>query len=145
MREPILDLYQKLYATDLCWANLEDMAQRLSTLVDRSRPWTAKFLDSLIHGYKGYEDYHSESLALALSLLKAQLENGAQAMIVSRSAVISYVSLPPGTIIQGNVVRCPCGVYFVPAWASQKYHTKNCKRKAYYERRKLSSSNKSVL
>jgi len=139
MKEAILPLYRRLFATDkVSFANLEIMAERLSGLVERPKPWTAKFLDSLLHEYKGYQNYHNESLALALGLLSHELDGGGtQAMIVSRSIVISHIPLPPGTVIQGEVKQCTCGLWFVPKWHSQRYHDKKCKSKARYLRRLL--------
>lgn len=138
MKEAILPLYRQLFATDqVSFANLEIMAERLSQLANRQRPWTAKFLDSLIHEYRGFEDYHSEPLALALQILNHELNNGTVAMVVSTSAVISHIPLPPGTVIQGEVKQCTCGLWFVPKWHSQKYHDKKCKSKARYLRRLL--------
>lgn len=138
MKNTILVVYKRLFDTgEIKWSNLELMASRLSELANRNRPWTAKFLHSLLKEHEGFKDYHNEALALSLQLLAHELDGGgATAMIISRSIVVVSTPLPPGTIIQGEVRRCQCGLWFVPRWHSQKYHDKRCKSKARYLRRK---------
>jgi hypothetical protein len=47
-------LYKRLYADDITMANLTDLAGRLSRLAGKSRPWTGKYLHSLLRGYSGF-------------------------------------------------------------------------------------------
>lgn len=135
MKQQLEVLYERMFGPGkYTFENLEILAERLSFLSGRTRPWTAKFLDSILYEYKGYKEYKSDSLSMAIQLLLSSLDGQVQAMVVSDSAIISTTPLPPGTVIQGNLLKCTCGLHFVPKWGSQKYHSKACKRA--HERRK---------
>ena len=50
----LIDLYRELYGSTITIANLNELASDLSQIVKRARPWTGKFLHSLIKGYPGF-------------------------------------------------------------------------------------------
>lgn len=47
-----------------------------------------------------------------------------------------YVNYVGGSMVLADSVLCWCGIWFVPRSGNQKYHTTQCRRKAYRERRK---------
>lgn len=135
LKDKVLALYHKHYGPDIHLDRLEFLAGQLSRIMQRDRPWTAKFLHSIIHAHNGYQDYSNPQLDMALDILAHELDGGKATLVIS-SGVFSHIPLPPGTIIQGDVIKCSCGVHFVPRWASQKYHSKRCRRDMEYRRRR---------
>ncbi|HXV44790.1 MAG TPA: hypothetical protein VEC96_17135 [Anaerolineae bacterium] len=128
-RELLLDVYQDAYGPKITLANLGELAGDLSRIVGRSRPWTGKFLHSLIKQYAGFST--NSQLIKALNILAAQRDglNEVQARAQEINGVLAVNELPPGTVILGVARRCAapgCPVRFVPTHPRQKYHSKGC-------------------
>jgi hypothetical protein len=128
-RELLLDIYQDVYGPKVTLANLNELAADLSQIAGRSRPWTGKFLHSLIKQYAGFST--NSKLIKALNILAAQLDglNEVQARAREMSGLLAVNDLPPGTVILGVAQRCAapgCPVRFVPTHPRQKYHSKAC-------------------
>lgn len=128
----LIDLYQGIYGPSISIANLDELAKDLSRAVGRTRPWTGKFLHSLIKGYSGFRV--TKQLITALNIL-ANRRNGidevqAQA---TENQVLTVYPLPENTVILGKAQRCStpgCDVLFVPVHPRQKYHSKKCAKEA---------------
>lgn len=128
-RELLLDVYQDLYGPQITLANLNELAGDLSRVIGRSRPWTGKFLHSIIKQYAGFST--NASLTKALTILAARLDglNEIQAQAQEMKGLLAINELPPGTVILGLARRCAspgCPVRFVPTHPRQKYHSKAC-------------------
>ncbi len=128
-RELLLHVYQDIYGPKVTLANLNELAADLSRIAGRSRPWTGKFLHSLIKQYAGFST--NSKLIKALNILAAQLDglNEVQARAQEMSGLLAVNDLPPGTVILGVAQRCAapgCPVRFVPTHPRQKYHSKAC-------------------
>lgn len=128
----LLDIYEQLYGPKITMANLDELAADLSQIAGRSRPWTGKFLHSLIKGYPGFKA--NGPLGKALDVLAGRLTGLDE--IQSRAAeaqVLAVNDLPPGTLVLGQAQRCAapgCQIIFVPTHPRQKYHSKSCARLA---------------
>jgi hypothetical protein len=129
-KQILLDVYQELYGPKITLANLSELAQDLSRIVGRSRPWTGKFLHSIIKEYAGFSST-THHLTKALNILAAQLDGASetQARAQEIHGLLAINELPVGTIILGQARRCArpgCTVHFVPTHPRQKYHSKEC-------------------
>ena len=129
MRKLLLDVYQHLYGPKITLANLRELAQDLSQIARRERPWTGKFLHSIIKEYAGFST--NDQLSRALNILAARLDgvNEVQARAQEANGLLAINDLPPGTVILGQARRCAlpgCMVLFVPTHPRQKYHSKQC-------------------
>ncbi len=128
-RELLLDVYQDLYGPQITLANLSELAGDLSRIVGRNRPWTGKFLHSIIKQYAGFSI--NARLTKALTILAARLDgmNEIQAKAQEINGLLAVNDLPPGTVILGVAQKCAapgCPVRFVPTHPRQKYHSKAC-------------------
>lgn len=137
MKQDLEELYRALFTEDekLTMAHLSLLAEMLSSAVDRGRPWTARLLHSILNGHKGYEKYYNKDVAIAIEIIKSGILDRTEVVVFSHG-LLSATELPPGTLILGNVVRCDCGILFVPKWGNQKYHSHDCRRRAYNRRRR---------
>lgn len=141
-KQILLEVYQELYGPKITLANLSELAQDLSRIVGRGRPWTGKFLHSIIKEYAGFSSTTSH-LAKALNILAAQLDGASetQARAQEMPGLLAINELPAGTIILGQARRCArpgCTIQFVPTHPRQKYHSKACadavkRQKSYQE------------
>jgi hypothetical protein len=126
-RELLLDVYQDLYGPQITLANLNELAGDLSRVIGRSRPWTGKFLHSIIKQYAGFST--NASLTKALTILAARLDGLNEVQAQEMKGLLAINELPPGTVILGLARRCAapgCPVRFVPTHPRQKYHSKAC-------------------
>jgi len=128
----LIELYDSIYDKPVTIANLDELALELSQVAGRSKPWTGKFLHSLIKGYAGFTI--NDELLKALKILTSQ-QNGTDALHaqLQQATVLTLNPLPEGTIILGDPQRCAtpgCDIIFVPTHPRQKYHDKNCAAQA---------------
>jgi hypothetical protein len=142
-RELLLDVYQGVYGSKITLANLNELAHDLSEIIGRSRPWTGKFLHSVIKQYAGFST--NGKLIRALTILAAQLDgiNEIQARAQEINGLLAINELPPGTVILGSAHRCArpgCSVRFVPTHPRQKYHSKECAALARQQKQHLKNS-----
>lgn len=136
------EIYERVYGPKVTIANLDDLAADLSRVVGRERPWTGKFLHSLLKGYNGFRA--NEQLVEALAILRRRLNGADDIQARTRQAhILALNDLPAGTIVLGQAHRCAapgCKVLFVPTHPRQKYHSKAC---AQFARRKRRNRNRS--
>ena len=121
-------LYQEIYGPDITIANLNEFATELSRLAGRNRPWTGKFLHSLIKGYAGFSVNKKLVDALAIMDYRRKGLDDVQAQ-ATEAKVLAVNDLPAGTVILGQPQRCAtpgCRIMFVPTHPRQKYHSKTC-------------------
>jgi len=133
----LIDLYQGLYGSTITIANLNELASDLSQIVKRARPWTGKFLHSLIKGYPGFSA--NGQLIEALTILAAD-QNGIDEVQarVKEAKVLTVNHLPIETVVLGQARRCAtpgCSILFVPIHPRQKYHSKRCAEKKRRQKR----------
>lgn len=137
MREDLAELYREIFADNQkpSMSQLDLLAEMLSAAVGRERPWTGKFLHSILAEHRGYTEYRNSDLTTAIAVVRVTTLKGVEAVVLS-NGLLSTTSLPPGTLILGDVVKCECGILFVPRWGNQKYHTHGCRRQARNRRRR---------
>ncbi len=139
-RELLLDVYKDIYGQKVTLANLNELASDLSQIAGRNRPWTGKFLHSIIKQYAGFSD--NGKLTRALTILAAERDgvNDIQARAQEIHGLLAINDLPPGTVILGSAQRCArpgCSVRFVPTHPRQKYHSKECAALARQQKQHL--------
>jgi hypothetical protein len=124
----LFDIYEQLYGPKITMAYLDELAADLSQIAGRSRPWTGKFLHSLLRGYPGFKA--NGQLGKALAVLAGRLAGLDE--IQSRAEEVQVLAvnhLPAGTLVLGTAQRCAapgCQITFVPNHPRQKYHSKSC-------------------
>jgi hypothetical protein len=122
-------LYRELYGDPAApgkMANLRELAVLLSDIVKREKPWTYRYLNSLLNGDAGFRV--TPELEQALQVLATRLDNAhpLQAWLVKIEAYSINGAVQPGSIITGKSERCACGVLFVPHHHFQKYCCPQC-------------------
>ena len=132
-RTLLLDVYRALYGPEIAITHLDELARELSQIAGRERPWTGKYLHSLIKGYRGFSV--NGKLVEALSILAARLKGTDEVQARAREVdgLLVVHDLPPGTVVLGQARRCAapgCPVVFVPTHPRQKYHSRECARVA---------------
>lgn len=126
--------------------NLAEMAANLSRIANRERPWTNRYLNSLINGNEGFA--LTEELYRALDAMAGKLDgaNPLQAHLVEITAYSINGSVEPGSIITGKSTRCPgCLVLFVPHNYFQVYCGPECPGRPKRKGRKAALSHKGTL
>lgn len=127
-RDLLINTYQAVYGLEFTMVNLGEMAADLSNIAGRTRPWTGKFLHSLIKEYSGFKA--NDQLLKALTILNSRQHGEDEVKAQAKEATVLSVSdLPAGTMILGEAKRCAalgCPVLFVPTHPRQKYHSKVC-------------------
>lgn len=141
-REQAKNLYTKLYGPDITISNLNNLAAKLSRIAHRERPWTGKYLNSLLRGYPGFSV--NEQLARAIQVM-AQLQSGIDDIEAgaTEATVRSLHPLPEHAIVLGQARLCAnpgCAIVFVPTHPRQKFHSKKCARAAARHRISQTSS-----
>lgn len=133
----LIELYRELYGSTITIANLNELASDLSQIVRRSRPWTGKFLHSLIKEYPGFTA--NGQLVEALTVLAGRQDGVDEVQARSKEAKVLTVNrLPAGTVVLGQAQRCAtpgCQILFVPTHPRQKYHSKACAEKCRRKKR----------
>ena len=126
-------LYEELYGSidkPGKLANLSEMALRLSELAGREKPWTAKYLNSLINQNGNFRV--TEELQIALNALAGQLDNEPplKAFVKKIKAFGLNGDVREGSIVTGTSKRCKgCFVLFVGKVPWQKYCCRDCRKK----------------
>ena len=136
----LVEIYQALFGQKIKMAHLDELASDLSQLAGRERPWTGKFLHSLLKGYPGFNS--NGQFGEALTLLASHLQNIDEMDHAQQATVKSLHHLPAETVILGQAKPCAapaCHILFVPTHPQQKYHSKACAETARRLRRKTSS------
>lgn len=113
-------------------ANLTQLALELSQISGRERPWTGKYLHSLIKGYDGFRI--SDSLKKAIDVLSVHLDK-----LDEPGKSILVDDLPPGIIVTRPPRQCAtlcCERWFLPGSWNQKYCTGRCRQISKNTRRR---------
>ena len=137
VRQLLVDVYKDIYGPKITMANLNELAADLSGLAGRPRPWTGKFLHSIIKEYAGFAT--NGHLNKALTIMAARLDGAddLEARVQEVDGLLAVNDLPPGTLVLGHARRCAapgCRVRFVPTHPRQKYHSKTCAELARRQR-----------
>lgn len=107
--------------------NLRELAATLSQVAHREKPWTYRYLNSLLNGDSGFRV--TPELNTALKVLGSKLDNAnpLQARLVQITAFSINGNVEPGSIITGKSTRCPgCLALFVPHSNLQIYCGPEC-------------------
>ena len=137
----LLDTYQALYGPEIAISHLDDLARDLSQIAGRNRPWTGKYLHSIIKGYDGFSatDELVKILTIMASCLGGTDEIQARAREVE--GLLAIHDLPAGTIILGHAQQCAnprCQLVFVATHPRQIYHSTACAQMARRQRNTVS-------
>lgn len=125
----LIDIYKQVYG-DLTapgrLASLEELAATLSRIAGKEPAWTARYLNSVILGHKGFTV--SAELSRTIQVYAARLDEAhpLQALLVEITAYSINGAVAPGSVITGKSRRCACGLLFVPHHPRQKYCTPAC-------------------
>jgi hypothetical protein len=128
-RMSLAEMYQHMYGPQITMTNLDKMATDLSQIARRTRPWTGKFLHSLIKGYPGFSINNQLNDALTILASRLQHRNEVEAQI-NEVTVSAINDLPPGTVVLGQAQQCAspgCQTLFVATHPRQKYHSEYCR------------------
>lgn len=107
--------------------NLRELAGTLSQIAKRDKPWTHRYLNSLLNGDSGFRVTPELDIALRVLATKLDGANPLQARLVEITAYSINGSVAPGSIITGKSTRCPgCLVLFVPHNYFQVYCGPEC-------------------
>ena len=104
---------------------------------DPDSSWSWRYLQSVERGTVS----PSKKFMRAIDVLGAAVD-GMPLDIADTAPVTVYArpgSVRPGSVIQGESIFCAyplCSLSFVPKYANQKYHSKDCSRKHYNMRRR---------
>jgi hypothetical protein len=134
-RATLIEIYHRIYGheAEIAISNLDELALNLSELVQRDRPWTGKYLHSLIKEYPGFNA--NGRLTEALIALRSRLNDDDEILArAKRVSVLALNGIPENAIVLGKPRRCAnpgCQVIFVPTHPRQKYHRKSCAQAAY--------------
>ncbi len=127
----LLNVYQTIYGESITMANLNELAATLSQIAQRDRPWTGKYLHSLLKGYAGFTA--TDKLIETLTIFQRQLAGEDEVMAhATKATVLAIHPLSAQTVILGKAQYCAtpgCLVQFVPTHPRQKYHSKPCARR----------------
>lgn len=135
LRSVYEDRYGPLDTTPGKLKNLEELAGTLSRIVEHEPAWTARYLNAILCGHKGFSVTRELGIAIQVMVDKLDDVHPLQARLVQITAYSVNGSVQPGSIITGHSMRCVCGTLFVPHHNLQKYCCKECpgrplKRKA---------------
>lgn len=139
MSQILKDLYETLYGPldapgHKKMKNLADMADSLSRIASRERPWTNRYLNSLIKGNEGFTI--TEELTRAIHILSARLDGQSEAQARSRAITVFTVNgIEPESIVFGHTTRCYCLLPVVFNHPARKYCFEECRLRAKLERR----------
>ncbi len=134
----LLDTYKALYGPEIAITHLDDLAKDLSQIAGRNRPWTGKYLHSIIKGYDGFSatDELVKVLTIMASCLGGTDEIQARAREVD--GLLAIHDLPAGTIVLGHAQQCAnprCQLVFVATHPRQIYHSTACAQVARRQRK----------
>lgn len=107
--------------------NLDDLAGKLSRIVEHKPPWSARYLNALLCGHKGFSI--TKELGSAIQALADQRDGThplhARIVEITVYSVNGYVQ--PSSIILGASKRCKgCQILIVPRVPWQQYCGKDC-------------------
>lgn len=110
--------------------NLDELAATLSKIAQREKPWTARYLNALLLGHKGFSI--TEELEQALFVLAGRLDD--QPPLQARAKPVQVLTINgvlPGSIVLGHTKRCEgCQVPMVPKVPWQKFCSPECRKEA---------------
>lgn len=110
-------------------ASLEELAGSLSRIAGKEPPWTARYLNSVILGHKGFTVTAEMRQAIEVYAARLDQAHPLQALLVEITAYSVNGSVASGSVITGHSKRCDCGLLFVPHHPMQKYCCLECPQK----------------
>lgn len=116
--------------------NLRELATTLSKIANREKPWTHRYLNSLLNGDSGFRVTSELDTALRVLTAKLDSSNPLEARLVEITVFSVNGHVQPTSIILGQSKRCKgCHALIVPKVPWQLYCGKECpgrppKRKA---------------
>lgn len=134
--EILADLYNQTYAKDKRGKKecLIELADTLSKIASRKRPWTWRFLFSLLNGDKGFSI--SPELERAIQIAGARLDGQPEIQARSRQITVFTVNgIEPDSVVFGHTVLCYCQKRVVFNHPGRKYCFEECRERARLERK----------
>lgn len=134
--ETLAELYNQTYAKDSRKKKdcLIELADRLSKIAGRNRPWTWRFLNSLLNGDKGFSI--SLEMERAIHIAEARLDGQPEVQARSRAITVFTVNgIEPNSIVFGHTTRCYCQLPVVFNHPARKYCFEECRLRARAERK----------
>jgi hypothetical protein len=137
----LAELYNQMYGLDKRTKKdcLIEMAGKLSKISGRERPWTWRFLNSLLNSDKGFSI--SPEMERAIGIAERRLDGQSEAQARAREImVLTTNGIEPGSIVFGHTTRCYCGLPVVFNHPGRKYCFEECLKRARQERRVKAAS-----
>lgn len=136
MNTSLNDLYNELYSDGPILHNLTDLGKRLACAVKQEKPYTPRYLRSVIAGNKGFEK-PSPKLQQAIDTLSAMIDDVNPLSVTAKEVMVMAVGeVKTGAVVLASSIPCaypPCGIHFVPRAWNGKY----CCPQHYEAMRKL--------
>lgn len=130
-----LDVPKRPGAKPVKMANLRELADKLSKIANREKPWTHRYLSSLLSGDKGFSI--SPELERAIHILENRLDGQPEIQARSRQITVFTVNgIEPDSVVFGHTTYCYCHLPVVFNHPSRKYCFEECRERARQERRK---------
>lgn len=137
LRTIYLEIYGPLNAPGKM-RNLRELAATLSKIAKREKPWTHRYLNSLLNGDSGFRVTPELDIALRVLATKLDGANPLQARLVEITVYSVNGHTKPSSIILGESKRCKgCQVLMVPRVPWQDYCGKECPGRPKRKRAKL--------
>ena len=131
------DIYGPLDTTPDKLKNLDELAGKLSRIAEHEPVWTARYLNAILRGHKGFSI--TKELGQAMEILAARRDgvHPLQVRLVEVSVFSVNGHVKPSSIILGESKHCDgCQVLFVPVVPWQIYCNKECPGRPPKHRRK---------
>lgn len=121
MKKKLDELYATLYAKSAKSkkANLTELADILSQIARREKPWGYTFLRNLLAGQQPFTD----DVCRAIEAAAAKCDGAHPWQAWGREeTVIVLNGIERGAVVTGHSIRCPeCLTLFVPDYGNRKY------------------------
>lgn len=133
----LAELYKQTYALDSRKKKdcLIELADKLSKIAGRKRPWTWRFLNSLLKGNEGFSI--SPEMERAIGIAERRLDGQPEVQARARAITVFTVNgIEPESIVFGHTTRCYCNLPVVFNHPNRKYCFEECRKLARQERKK---------
>ena len=130
-------LYNQMYGLDKRTKKdcLIEMADKLSKIAGRDRPWTWRFLNSLLRENEGFSI--NPEMERAIHIMGARLDGQSEVQARGHEImVLTTNGIEPGSIVFGHTTRCYCQLPVVFNHPNRKYCFEECRQRARQERKK---------
>lgn len=118
--------------------NLRELATTLSEISKREKPWTHRYLNSLLNGDSGFRVTPELDTALRVLTAKLDSSNPLESRLVEITVFSVNGHVQPTSIILGQSKRCKgCHALIVPKVPWQQYCGKECPGKPKRKRERI--------